>query len=330
MPVRQRDTGLDVFKAILVIGMIYAHVLDIWRLSFMGSDFTSAVLNVVSFSGFLFCFGYAAQIAYFSEERLNYRRIFATIYRPLLAFYLVGLYIEVFLLQQLPALSDIVSVLLLSRLPLDSEFLPAFSLTLLASVVLLKPLRWILESRRRVLIACFLLLLTTFFPYQIIRMPQLGLLVGTTQDVSLTFPVLQYFIFFLLGLYFGRNTLLDIPLVVKIMGLVGIAAFCVLVLKMQAPERFPPSLGWILGGLAFVMIEYVVARFLDKWALVRRWLVPIGENTLIYLVISNMMLFGIRRIVLSQVNFVVSLLCTAFVVVGIYYLLSITRRIKTV
>ena len=54
-----RDLSLDAFKGLLVLGMISAHVIQFLAAPNAALNVVSIVINLISFSGFLFAFGYA-------------------------------------------------------------------------------------------------------------------------------------------------------------------------------------------------------------------------------------------------------------------------------
>lgn len=58
-----RSSALDIFKGLLVFGMILAHVIQILggRNNYLLTAISNYI-NLISFSGFLFAFGYAQAI----------------------------------------------------------------------------------------------------------------------------------------------------------------------------------------------------------------------------------------------------------------------------
>lgn len=53
---RKREKGIDLFKAILVIGMILGHVFQLLARNNQITNLIIKYINLISFSGFLFCF----------------------------------------------------------------------------------------------------------------------------------------------------------------------------------------------------------------------------------------------------------------------------------
>lgn len=65
----KRDSSLDIFKGFLIIGMIFAHIIQFFsNWSFFLDYYISMYINIITFSGFMFSFGYVSQIAYLKKE----------------------------------------------------------------------------------------------------------------------------------------------------------------------------------------------------------------------------------------------------------------------
>jgi len=323
----QRDTGIDVLKGILVIGMIATHVIELLG----DQQFRSLVTfqrfgELIAYPGFLFSFGYAAQIAYFSAGYVNFRRIFPTVYRPILAFYISGICYLLIVQTHYVTLGDAFRVLIFWRIPYFSEFLVGFSLTLLVAALLQKPLIWITANYRRMLVCCVVLLCTTLFPYNLIQIPEIALLVGSPSRLITAFPVLQYFIFFLVGMYFARHNIqLSRPFAVSA---VAGAIAAILIFRFLPFNRFPPSLTWIAASIPLVLVWYMIARIIDVNLLARRVLAFIGANSLFYLLMSNIILFGLTVGITHNANHLTVLLLTATIIGAIYFCTTIVRQVK--
>ena len=74
-----RNVELDMFKLLLVIGMIAAHVFQLLY-NYNGDMISNVVwkfsmfINAITFSGFLFAFGCATQLAYLRKTKDNILR----------------------------------------------------------------------------------------------------------------------------------------------------------------------------------------------------------------------------------------------------------------
>ncbi len=324
-PAQERDSGIDLMKGVLVVGMILEHV--IFLLADEGLfplNQIAFTINLVSFSGFLFCFGFATQRAYFAKP-LAVRHILANAGRLLIAFYISAIGCELWVNQNRLDFFGLLGIVTLFRISLLSEFLLSFALTLLIGSLFIKPIRYLLANRFRFLATCVILLATTFFPYELIRLPPLGLLVGTTPDVFFAYPVVQYFPLFLLGMYFAQQRVIRWRLLFLI-GLLGISLFLVYQQVYGQPMRFPPSLAWILGSIALVLVWYSATHGLANLAIMRWLFVPIGVNTLFYLLISNLILFALTHALRDELNAPIACLGMMVLIVALTrYLVSLVR-----
>src|SRR5437868_1945961 len=89
-----RVAAIDYMKSFLIIGMILGHTIQFLNTgsnSMVNSLLTrfSGYINLVTFPGFLFCFGYACYVAYLQKENKEVRlKIFKTAIKILLAYYI--------------------------------------------------------------------------------------------------------------------------------------------------------------------------------------------------------------------------------------------------
>lgn len=140
-----------------------------------------------------------------------------------------------------------------------------------------------------------LILLSTLIPYSMVRIPQLGIIIGTTKFAC--FPILQYLPFFLMGMYCQAKNMFYNRYLVFVASLftVVVSVYCISCHKI--PERFPPSMGWILWASAFTILYYMVSDRISRFKLNRTITNTIrifGAYTLDFLVISNIIIFAIR------------------------------------
>lgn len=135
-----RNVELDMLKIILVVGMIAAHV---FQLLYNGDMFSRVVgkfslfINAITFSGFLFAFGCATQLAYLRKPRNKklMKKLMKNGLRLLVAFYISGFAYTLLVSHSLTIL-EAVKILCLWRIPGFSEFLLSFAM--------LMPLVWFL------------------------------------------------------------------------------------------------------------------------------------------------------------------------------------------
>lgn len=289
----QRDETIDSLKGMLVFGMILSHVAGlVSRHTDLSVKVVWLLTALVTFSGFMFSFGYVCQLAYFSKDRVKVApRMLMTALKPLIAFYISGIYWRAFVDQNL-SLKGVLKILVLRDIPPFSEFLVSFSLVILVSLLLFHWIDTVTAKPSLFWSAFGLLLLMTFLPYDQIHLKPLVLFVGTTDFP--TFPVLQYLPIFLLGAYFAKHQL-QRDRITQILSIVGLVAFVVVYsLNRQLPSRFPPSALWILASLSGVYLYYLLAQTITRWPRVSTILSGWGKNVLFYLLISNILIFTFR------------------------------------
>jgi hypothetical protein len=326
-PRRTREAWVDVFKGLLALGMIYVHVVCILGVQdYSPARAASVIPAVACFPGFLFCFGYAAEIAYFSRGfARSWRRLVANGIRMLLAFYISAIAFR--LLAPGPTLSagDLWRILALLDIPSYSEFLVAFALYMFLAAALFRPINWLLDRPYPFWLAMALLLVTTYIPYASIPSTHLGLLIGTTRTP--TFPVVQFAPFFLIGAFLRRHAMGVGVRVLVISAACSSVLVIVSAMTRVAPETYPPRLSWVLGSALLLCLYYWASQALARRpGLITGVLELLGQNVLFCLLASNLMLFALQRVwpgnLLGPAEY---LPLTVVLTATIYYLLTIVR-----
>jgi hypothetical protein len=316
---------IDVMKALLVIGMIVDHAVILLadnHVRTITEEFKT-LIALVSFSGFLFCFGYTTWLAYFSKAP-TLQRVLPSAIRPLVAYYISAYFYGLFV-ERTYGNSDLGRILFLNELAPFAEFLLAFSLVLVIGFLLQKPIARLLENPRPFFAVSGVLLLTALIPSGWVRWPVLSLFFSAPKEVASSFPVLPYFPLYLMGMYFARYKIKPNGWI----GLVGMAGFYACKFLDVSITRFPPSVLWIFGSVFFVMVWYAVSRLITRWPPVGKWLAPIGVNTLFYLLVSNVLIFAFRGAMPKlggAMNFKVTLEVTFGMIAVIYFLTGLVRN----
>jgi hypothetical protein len=294
---RQRERAIDIFKGLLVLGMVYCHSLQFFsdQMIFPQGQTFIDVINLITFSGFVFSFGYVCQLAYYCKPFLQvWHRMLVTAVKTLLAFYVSGTAFRLFIDQRPLEWNTIRPILLLNDMPGWSEFLSSFTYLIFLGLVLFVPLRWAVERKWIGFSAAAILLLTTFIPYGAIHAVPLTPLLGTRDFAS--FPVLQYFSYYLLGMLFARHRI-GWDLRVLAGAVIASGAFIWKWLSASnnfLPERFPPSIWWVVGPALLLYGYYLLSRLMEKYPLPFLPLEAMGRNVLWFLVMSNVLIFSLK------------------------------------
>lgn len=289
----KRNPSIDIMKSILVILMTMSHLTyyTSMHIHYNVEEF-NAYVDLTTFSGFIFCFGFASWYAYVNSER-NYKtisiRLLKGFFKSLFAYFISGAFENFMLLKH--GLNDFFKILTFKTLPGLSEFLLSFALLYLLLLILVPILRHLDIIG---LISFFLLtLIPAFLPAPNVSNPILASLIGSNHGY--VFPVLLYLPHFFFGMILARNNIKFNPWVLII------SIFCTaffyndLYYHNSIPNRFPPSLAWIIGSAGFIYIYFLfsclLSRILENNTIILPVLTYPGKHTLLILVTGNLMVY---------------------------------------
>ena len=320
---KRRVTYLDTTKGILVLIMVMTHVIQFFGSGALLMNLFSVAGDLVAFSGFLFCFGYGSYLSYFGREKTPRARMFKNSLKILIAFYISGISYRFFVDKSID-LSGIINVLLLFDIPGYSEFLLSFFIIILLSAVFPKQFRMTVTNKVYLVIAITLSLSFTYIDYSLIKIPQLGLVLGTTDYPA--FPVVQYLPLFLTGSYFAFKRI-GIEWTVALISVFLLIEFAIFsLLRGCLPSRFPPSAMWIAGSFGLVYACYILGYFLDKIPIVAGALRAIGANVLYWFVTSNIAIFSLTLSVKRNSLSILGVIIVYVILVAIIYCVAISVK----
>lgn len=310
-----RAQDLDLLKTVLVIGMIGAHVIQL--ITFRpkpDAAMFAEYANLVSFSGFMFAFGIGLGLPK-PEGRVRswWQRL-----RPI-ALLLLAVYVSSFafalLVDRKPLTPELaIDVLTMRRLFGWSEFLATFFvlgvIQLFARPVLLAIGRnpWLLVG---VSVAC---LLTTYYQTDAI-FPLLPTLVSQN---SPNFPLLPYLPWFLLGIWYGTHPVRLWHFVPALA--ITVYCFWFTIQSGGFPQRFPPTILWIVGPAAILLAYLAISRWIAARVRIPDILLIPGRHVLSFLVLSNVALFATRHFMRMPIR---NTLMDAVVAIGILVVLTL-------
>ncbi|WP_323014092.1 hypothetical protein [Devosia sp.] len=284
-----RAADLDLFKTLLVCGMIAAHCIQllVFRPS-LPAAIVSETVNFITFSGFLFAFGLGLGLSRSGPKSWALRL------KPVAMLLLATWSSEIafiLLVDKKPLLPELWNVLTLSRLYGWSEFLASFAV-LYAVIALARPWLIALASRWYLLVPAVILCLLATNIVVSLDIPLLATLVGTENFAS--FPLLPYLPWFLIGIFFARNrtypALLDWALTCLATG----ACVFFLIQTGNGPERFPPAALWIAGPALALLVYFSFTRWLARSVPLPLVLLATGRHVLAALLVSNLVIFSLR------------------------------------
>ncbi len=286
---------IDIMKGILTLQMIFAHCIQFYTdlekntLALHISEY----INLTTFSGFLFCFGYASYLSYFTKERREAsRRLFHNGWK-LLAGYLISCFGYTIFVEKLPFRIDrIRELLFFERLAGWSEFLFSFALVM-AMELLLYPL-FSGRSKRVFLGMAMVAFFVCFLPHR-----EVGSLTGSIIGGygGTFFPVIPYSVYLLAGVWmagekkeYGKSIFF-----ISLAGTIWYVIDYIWISGMR-PSRFPLSFSYLIGAAFFLYLYYLLSMALERkeGAFLVRYLMNVGKNSLFYLLVSNLVIFSLK------------------------------------
>lgn len=320
-----RDLKIDIIKGLFVAGMVWSHVCGYTGVR--KNPYVDGIWNIlalVTFSGFIFCMGFIMQTTFLERGNPPTAKLLRSTLRTMIGYYIaaIGYFIIVRGEFDWPL---VWSVLLLQRFGSISEFLLAFALIPLVTIILTRPIQRILSSDLTFFIVVFLLLMTTFIPNQNVRSPYLALFIGSSQGIY--YPVLQYYVFFLLGAYYASRKI-EVGSLHLLAGFVCLAIFVGAIVNDNIFSRFPPSFAWIVLGWWGFFPWYWISERLSRWRPATGILAPIGANSLFFLVASDLLIFGTSKTFNGAIGVIGATLLALTILAAIFALMRFVRPVK--
>lgn len=292
---------MDFFKALLVFGMILAHTIQLaMHTENQVLLVFSRYINLVTFSGFLFSFGYVSRLAYLEKSRAAiWRRLLRNFLATLLAYYISAAALWAFPLLAAGEplqLRSLLRILFFVRIQGYSEFLLSFAMLNVFVYCFFGLIQRALHRNWLFFLILACCALSTFIDYSKVTLNLLGVFIGTTEFNA--FPILQYFPYYLIGARLaGEQEAQKNKKAFLAVSLCCTGAFFLYTALRGLPFRFPPSLPWVIGGSFFIALYYLLAEQVE--AARQRLPAPfvrcctfVGRNTLYFLLYSNLLLFA--------------------------------------
>jgi len=325
-----RDKSIDCFKGILTLQMILAHCFQFFCNldAEKGYHLLTEYINLTTFSGFIFAFGYVSYTAYLREDAFTgIKKLVKNALRLLAAFY-ISSFTYVIFIEGIPLRWDkVLEILFLQRLAGWSEFLIAFAAVMLITI----PLIWLLKHKniKLLLLLAVISSLACFLPPREVK-PILGIFIGGYGNAY--YPVISYYLYFIIGIYFVRKKIRFNPYV--LVAAIAGTAYTIYTAHYVVggfPSRFPLTFAWLTGGMLFLYGYYMLSSFLgNKKCFV--WLGEIGKNSLFYLLFSNFIIFSMKRTKFYKINGIYSWSLYVIILVVTWYMICLvkgSRKYKT-
>lgn len=285
-----RAADLDVFKTMLVWGMITAHCIQL--LAFRPKPAAMAisdVVNLITFSGFLFAFGWGLGLSR-GAPKSWWSRLQPAILLGLATW--VSEFAFMALVEKAKFTPELIwNILTFSRLYGWSEFLASFFVLYLI-IAIARPWLVAVGERWWLMVPASIACLAASYVVISRDLPLLATLVGTTNFAS--FPLLPYLPWFLLGIFYARNP--AHPRAADwVLAAIGTGLYALWAAYYgEYPGRFPPTVLWVVGAALPLLVYLMIARFIGRRVRIPPILLGTGRHVLAALLVSNLIIFCLR------------------------------------
>lgn len=334
----KRIVLVDFLRGITVLLMIITHVigltLDHSNSTDKAVEYIGLIGGIASFTSFLFLSGISGYLSFIKNEETDkdsIRKIIQKELKIILVYYILSFAALVTLDKILinttaSALrNNVVDVLTFTVLPEFTEFLPALALFSLSLIFLKRFYQFLSDNLIfTTVIGLLLYFLGTFLlPLDLgtVRLNSLkALLTGhlTATERIHSFPLLQYWIIFLLGIFYGKflydnvEQKLRLKFAVRFLAVSSVIT-AVLVVAYEVTKislfyplpvegRFPPSLGFLSLSLtitsALLIFSNYIVKYIPKYS--ARALIYLSKNALQFFFAHIILLFGIKAYIDSS------------------------------
>lgn len=285
-----RSADLDLFKTMLVWGMITAHCIQL--LAFRPKPAAVAVsdiVNLITFSGFMFAFGWGLGLSR-GVPKSWWARLKPVVL--LAAATLVSEFAYMAFVEKARFTPELLwNMITFSRLYGWSEFLASFAVLYLF-IAVARPVLVTIGERWYLMVPAVVACLAATLIVISRDIPLLATIVGTTNFAS--FPIVPYLPWFLLGIFFARNPERR-GAIEWVLAAVGTGLFALWAAYYgEYPGRFPPTVLWIVGPALVLLAYFTFARFVGGRFRIPSALLGTGRHVLAALLVSNLIIFGLR------------------------------------
>lgn len=283
----KRDKSIDLLKGFLTITMILAHIIQFFPLNKLTASISNYI-NLTAFSGFMFCFGYVSYITYTKKTNKNIynKNLLKHFCKTIAVFYICAIAYTLLISNNF-TYKELLNILILQKVPGYCEFLLSFSFLYILIYIFKDKL---FQANNKLLIFLIILsLLTTQINYEKININLIGIFIGTTKFNC--FPIIQYLFYFIGGIYFAKNKIVFNKKIYAITLISTLSFISYFIITKRMPNRFPPSILWIIGGAEFIYLYYISFKKIKSNNKLISTIEKVGKNTLSYLTLSNIIIF---------------------------------------
>jgi hypothetical protein len=270
-PAGHRAPYLDLFKTILTVGMIFAHVIQLAdAVPGQVAHALSVYVNLVTFSGFMLAFGMGIGL---SRRRTSAATMVSRCKMPVLLFlgYCISSIAQLELVDGRPIESkEIIDVVLMRHLYGYSEFLATFFMLSLVTSFTRQLIFIVCDNVWLIIAFVALSVVVSALDLSSPQFPFVAAIIGSHDYPS--FPLAQYLPWFLLGVRYTRRSVRISGTIWAAAGVATLAFVSFAVLYRRAPSRFPPDTLWIAGPALFLLIYLSLCHIITERVTLPSWI----------------------------------------------------------
>lgn len=318
---------IDLFKGILVSLMVLAHCIQFFGIESGVFRGITSYINLTTFSGFIFSFGYVSQKAYYNKQlRDVWQRMARNCCKILIAFYISSFSFFILVEHETYSMAFLKRVFLIHTYAGWSEFLVSFVAILLLGIVLFHVFK---HMNNKILLGIAILsFIICYLPYEKVTHPIIALFIGSSHYI--TFPVIQFLIYYALGVMVSKTSRSKGFKLLVIMSVLSLPICIYRIIIGEMPSRFPPDWRYVFGAMFVVALYYVFAEWIAQKTQfrgigrrVRDCLEGIGRESLYFLLVSNIIIFALAGVGFVQRHNVSALILYAIIMCMLWYIKSL-------
>jgi hypothetical protein len=281
---KQRDSLIDFLRFVAIFLMIYAHSNMILGIEGIANKFLENTGNFICFAIFLFCYGAST---FYQKQKKSFSYEFKRIALLYFAYFIIS--ITIWINSGTLDLVELGKYLILLNLPEYSEFIIAFIIFEIIYFFLKQKFDLVINNILILIIVSLISFIVAnilnLFDYGFLN-PYLALIWGKENYFS--FPIMQYFLFFLLGQFYAKNLSKESvqkkkSFAIKSIAILGMT-FAISYFLNPLILRWPPNINFILGNLLiiliFVLVYLVIPKSLQEDTRINKFLRTINKYTI--------------------------------------------------
>jgi len=292
-----RDQSIDFLRGTAILFMTITHVNALY---YQGENeimhFFTTIGATICFSIFLFCTSYIIGLKIKKGEEISKRKILDKSLKTYLVYILISVLVLITYYKQF-SIKDLFSIIFIINPPEFAEFLISLSLFSLLTILLIKPLKKLIERPFLIIFFTILLLLLGNILYKVttemVFIAPIQILIENLWGYSNLhrFPILFYLPIYIFGILLAQYPFQKIKLLLSTVSILVILFLTVF--NLSSWYRWPPSILFLTYGVGYIsLIMYISKRYFNNYRNnILKIIARIGKYPLHQFVLSTILIF---------------------------------------